>query len=134
MLKVDKQDIINSRLHNPCATLQQIGDKYGITRERVRQILESENLNTTHWKQKYKCLQCGEIIERSRSKSFCSKDCQYNYSYPLIECCICKKLVRRNQGQLYRHDRQNKHYFCSKKCKGTWFGLYGAKRGKQWVK
>ena len=51
--------VIQERTAYPCATLQQIADKYGITKERVRQILASANLATRHRKPGYICNNCG---------------------------------------------------------------------------
>ena len=38
--KCSHSAVIETRKRNPCATLQQIGDKFGVSRERIRQILE----------------------------------------------------------------------------------------------
>ena len=43
-----RDPVIKERAANPYATLKQIADKYGVTKERVRQILASENLPTRH--------------------------------------------------------------------------------------
>lgn len=53
--KVNKQAILDKtkaiiveRISNPHLTLQSIGDKYEVTRERVRQILENAGVPTTY--------------------------------------------------------------------------------------
>lgn len=42
--------VIKIRKENPCATLQQIGDEVGVSRERVRQILSRAKLPTARYK------------------------------------------------------------------------------------
>jgi DNA-directed RNA polymerase sigma subunit (sigma70/sigma32) len=60
---MNTQQIIEYRLRNPCLTLEAVGKHFGISRQRVHQILVSKNQPTKHYiKQKptYKCLQCGK--------------------------------------------------------------------------
>ena len=45
-----RKKVIRIRMANPCATLQQIGDEVGVSRERVRQILSRAKLPTSHYK------------------------------------------------------------------------------------
>jgi hypothetical protein len=44
-----RESVIQTRKSYPCATLQFITEKVGVTRDRVRKILASENLPTRHW-------------------------------------------------------------------------------------
>lgn len=71
-LGINKIDVLNTKVNNPCATLQEIGDKYGVTRERIRQILEPYNLptgRTIKYMTAHVCPICGE------PKSLYSKTC-----------------------------------------------------------
>ena len=86
---INRELVKTARLKNPCATLQQIGNDIGITRERVRQILSEEGLNTSAWKQTYYCLNCDKEIATGRK--FCSKRCDSDYTRIQIECPVCGK-------------------------------------------
>lgn len=46
MTKTNKRTLTIVEMRNGLCTLQEIGDTFGITRERVRQILEAENCTT----------------------------------------------------------------------------------------
>lgn len=108
---------------NPCLTLQSIGDACGISRERVRQILNSENMETKGVVFKRLCLNCEGFL-KSGNRKFCSPKCRYEYNYPLVECMQCHKLFRKWQGYLKRYS----HHFCSRSCKGKWvINRYGTK-------
>ncbi len=115
------------RTANPCAVLQKIGDKVGLSRERVRQILKSEGLQTIHYKQTYVCLNCQkEFLPAcySASKKWCSRNCKHEYTHPLVECDNCHELFRRVRGQLCQPTMKHTHYFCSKFCHGKYAGTH----------
>ena len=126
------QAIVNLRLTNPCATLQQIGTEVGLTRERVRQILSQNELETKAFKQHYLCLNCQQLLRytsRSHSKNekYCSRQCQYDYTHIQIACELCGKLkVYALSDVLYRlRKRCVNHFFCSHHCTGIWLGKMG---------
>jgi uncharacterized CHY-type Zn-finger protein len=87
-------EIIEYRKNNPCLTLQQVGNKYGISRERVRQILKRAKEKTTHYYNNKKvavvCSQCNKIF--------------YLKEYDLIDR---ENLTNKTGGR-----------FCSNKCAG----------------
>lgn len=113
------ESVLEMRTKNPCATLQTIGDKVGVSRERVRQILKRDGLKTkaTSKRKVYLCLNCGKELDGQRKK-FCSRTCQYEYGHPLVECVECHKLFRVRIAQLLRYERS----FCSRECHGRWMG------------
>ncbi len=119
------QAIIEIRKSNPCATLKQIGDKIGVTRERVRQILNENRLPTIHWKQKYLCIVCGsEIKERNRKwkhSAFCSVECGKKYHHPTLICDQCGKAFTRQLSYILR-TKNDAGTFCSRQCYGKWLG------------
>ena len=86
---------IQERITNPCATLETIGGKAGVTKERVRQILKGHGLPTIHWKPKkpeYICFNCGIITHRK--SSLCSPKCwheYYNATIPLYHVAVGAK-------------------------------------------
>ena len=135
-----KYKVVERRLLNPCATLEQIGREVGVTKERVRQILKKYNQPTKHFVQRYLCLNCGSVLPTKNKYSpplFCNKKCRYEYAHPLMECEVCGILVRRNVKRmiwenLHNPLRTGEHIFCGKKCHGIWFGRnYGLGRSKQ---
>jgi len=99
-------EIIEYRKNNPCLTLQQVGNKYGISRERVRQILKRAKEKTTNYYYRglhqvaVVCSQCGktfylkeyDLIDRENRASktggrFCSNSCaaKWNWEHGIFE-------------------------------------------------
>ena len=118
-------EAVKLRNDTPCLTLQQIGDKLGITRERVRQILLNQGKDTKHYIHKniYECLECGTTI-MGNSHYFCSNTCRNKYkNIPLI-CEQCGILFYRTEAQLLHSiKRGQKHIYCSRKCFGHVIGI-----------
>ena len=48
------------RKTTPCLTLQEVGDKLGVTRERARQLLKAGEMPTKRYLRKYYCRKCGK--------------------------------------------------------------------------
>ena len=123
---LDRQSVIEERLNRPDATLQQIGDKYGVNKERVRQILAAENLSTHHQTPRYFCNCCGEIFhpQYNRSKTFCSRDCRKAYNTATLECEGCGRLYSVSYASLIRNIVRygQHHFYCSRSCFGRVIG------------
>ena len=64
MRKVDPKIIANERLTDPSLSMAEIGRKYEISRERVRQILIANNLPTFTKQEKPHCSRCGRTYNR----------------------------------------------------------------------
>ena len=64
MQKVDPTKIISERLTDPAMSMAEIGRKYDISRERVRQILIANNLPTFTKQVKPHCTRCGKTYSR----------------------------------------------------------------------
>ncbi len=114
--------VIGIRESNPCATLQQVGDEVGITKERVRQILVSSSLPTRHYTvpKLFSCLNCGKP---TYNKKYCRKQCWYEYTHPLLTCDTCGTLFRRGQSQIISRANRPVYkggIFCSRKCIGKY--------------
>lgn len=119
-IKQRTQDIVSMRIKNPCATLKQIGDKFGITRERVRQILNKNKLDTHHLcYPKHRCNNCGKPTNH---KLFCSKKCKLEFSKATLICDQCgitfERRVYNMKGNIIRN--HSKNTFCSRRCLGLW--------------
>jgi len=116
-----------TREANRCATLQQIGDKYGVTKERVRQILSREQLPTRAIIERkiVYCLHCGK---ETPNLKFCSHECQQAYHSVEAVCSQCGRMFSLRQSELIARTKHNTTglLFCSKQCYGKWFGTnYG---------
>jgi len=125
------------RHHHPEMTLQQIGDLVSLTRERVRQILVSENLETRSTKQiesinrpNYFCRVCkNEIINNTKSKRFYCDVCIHNGAGKIdkglrrrrvlridVPCDYCQILVTILETA-YKRRQQYKNFYCSRSCR-----------------
>ena len=127
--------IIETRKRNPCATLKQIGDKYHVSRERVRQILIRAGENTAGVRSSIPCVYCGKPLPPGHIK-YCSLECRVKATNITIECPVCGKLFTRTKSSLlYRLNHKQRvngktvqHIFCSEKCRGVYAGNnYGFK-------
>ena len=113
--------VIKERKLNPCATLEQIGQKADVCRERVRQILNKKRLPTRHFVQHYICLQCGKNLAY-RKQPFCSKECRVIYNMIPMECSECGTVFYREKSFAFARLIRNKSgaMFCSKQCQGKY--------------
>ena len=141
--KTTRERVVRMRKLNPCATTVQIGNKYGVSGERVRQILKEESLPTKHFKQTYICNYCGEIIT-SCNKKFCNVDHLMKYTqvhgYAELVCDECGKTFERRL-YLVRHNLITDHanyIFCGNPCKIKWiaknYKLINHSKNKEGVK
>ena len=115
------------RWTNPCATLQEMGNRLGVSRERIRQMLNKMELPTRHYtdKKMVGCLECGNPIEEG--KKFCDRKCQNAYNKILVTCNQCGKLIERIPSVVIFTERRVRmgykgNFYCDRKCFGRWFG------------
>ena len=127
-MTVDKRhSIIATRDRNPCATLQQIADKYDITRERVRQVLASEGRATKAIRlpnPNYICPYCGGV------KSWVSAQCENcqeaeraKVRWVTLICDQCGGTFERRQSEVLIRAKLRGYQgriFCSKRCQGVY--------------
>lgn len=99
---------------NPCMTLQQVGDYYGITRERVRQILRAQG--ATHSRPTrsatWLCIACQKPSTRWRKTGLC-KECRSGVQ---AVCSGCGKLFRRLYSSLSTRRNTHGRVFCNREC------------------
>lgn len=123
------EQVVTLRTVYPCMLLQEIGDKVGLTRERVRQLLKNEGLPTRHHdqRQQYECLQCHTVYPHHRTygdrQGFCSRACRAAYRQIPMVCEECGVVFLRRQSDVInaaKHGQQ--HIFCGRLCHGAWFG------------
>ena len=123
-----KAEFIQARLNNPCATLEELGKKLGVSRERVRQVLKESkvvNVKAYHEKKLVYCLNCGTETD---NQQFCSRDCWKKYKTIEVACSQCHGLFTIGQADLIARTKRHSisQIFCSYKCNGQWAGTnYG---------
>lgn len=132
-----REQVTALRQKNPCLTLQQIGNKVHLTRQRVQQILAGEGLPTAAYRRdrRFVC-RCGKTIEPTIYKSgnryysqYCSKRCRFEAFNVPLACSSCGQISWRKQSQMLHYDkpyahrlRQKTYVFCSRKCQGKYLG------------
>lgn len=111
---VNKEALIKFRKRNPCLSLRVVGDKFGITGERVRQILKRGNAPTKSIRRpKYTCTNCGIKIKKNKS-GFCYKCYKEEHSPVMVACQYCGKLITKQRNLVLKQQ----YGFCSRKCLG----------------
>jgi DNA-directed RNA polymerase subunit RPC12/RpoP len=124
-----KELVIKLREKSPCMTLQAIGDRCGVSRERVRQILKSEGMETKHFdtRVKYYCTRCGKRILDPYTRNNGAKTprklcllCSHEVHHVKVICSICGKDFEIKTSALL--DRVNRAkgggLYCSVACSG----------------
>ena len=124
---VNRESVKQLRLQHSDWTLQQIGEKVGLTRERVRQILKTSGLQTKKiFPVLNKCIDC----EKKKSgiyNSRCQK-CLYIKNSVFRSCEQCGTV---NRYQL-SYAKRTKINFCGRICHGKWLGHnFGRGRSKK---
>lgn len=136
--------VVTLRQENPDMTLQQIATAVNRTRERVRQILVSEEMETRSAKRVESasrptplCRICNKEIFRPPSRhrrTYCDECIRTKVwridmglrkrRIPQIDtpCAYCKKTVTMRETLYKRHQTLHKYFYCSKSCrsKGLW--------------
>ena len=113
---------VKLRKQYPEMTLQQIGNKVGLTRQGVSIVLVNQKLAPGHHLysklDKY-CPLCGVKLTAAQYRNiYCSLKCFKKDHNRVITCVQCnkQKLIRKAN-----YERYNMH-FCSRKCHGAWLG------------
>jgi Zn finger protein HypA/HybF involved in hydrogenase expression len=143
--KIDKRDKMMLEMRKRGLTLEEIGDSFNITRERVRQLLallRNAGFDTPHRlirpdsKVNVKCSKCGKEFKRSKwhaqrvRTTLCSKKCLRTPGSPYsgfgaikVICTNCDKEFERIPkyhsmivyNRLKKSNMSQRHY-CSRKC------------------
>ncbi|MEK6878660.1 MAG: sigma factor-like helix-turn-helix DNA-binding protein, partial [Nanoarchaeota archaeon] len=125
--KTTRTKVARYRIKHSDWTLQQIGTKCGVSRERIRQILKKMGLQTRsdHFIKIKKCVGCDNIVT-SRDRIYCSNDCYTNNHSILVFCSTCQKVKRIRKADYNRNNNQRRYtgrFFCDRNC------FYISKRG-----
>jgi len=113
-------------------TLQNVGDRYHITRERVRQLFEASahlklhDLRRKQFKIKnsFKCWYCGKTgySLKGHSKRYCSIRCRkWGHYYQYFGLYICNQC---GKGFFRRRSDGSTKRFCGKSCQGSWLAKH----------
>ena len=113
---------IELRKHHPEMTLQAIGTELGISRERVRQILTSENLETRSVGRIPEpmplCRTCNNPVP-IRRRIYCSSECQRPYGKTTVNCHFCNTEITLMTSQYNARTSRNVHIHCSRECRNA---------------
>lgn len=120
MMESTRDVVLRLRLENPLISASAIARLVNRSRERVRQILLSEGLETKRIKVRRFCETCGAVLNR-RQRRFCSRPCVFESHYITIVCDVCELSFRRTKGWANAAiKRQYSHIFCTKFCQGRY--------------
>jgi len=133
-----RHDIVTLRQENPAMTLQHIAIIVNRSRERVRQILVSENIETRSAKRVKSanrptplCRLCNtEILTyRSKTRVYCDECVRTKVSHidrglrirriprVHIPCCYCDAIIDMRKTLYESHQKLYKNLFCSTSCR-----------------
>ena len=109
------------RNNHPEITLQEIGSHVGISRERVRQILSSANLETRSRGRTLPmpdCRHCGTPLP-NRRRRYCGPKCQYPNGKTTTYCHYCNKEIILMTSVYISRQSRSKHIHCSRDCRNN---------------
>ena len=123
-------DILDARRNHPDLTLRHIGEMYGVSAERVGQVLKAHGLPTVAVKPpkppKPTCSLCGGPVS-NRTVTIC-RQCRLKNAWVTLTCTTCKKQFPRRQGDIDGINRNpaytTKRPFCSPQCFGRYVGTH----------
>lgn len=118
-MKVNSLHIVEFKESNPKMALRKIGEIFGISGERVRQICSVYHVETKRIVSSHPCKSCGLSIVGQLSKKFCSEDCWFHYLYMSLMCDTCYQVFfRRRTVVLKQVDdvRYKGRNYCSREC------------------
>ena len=120
-MTIGNRDGVKSlRIANPDMTLREIGEELGITRERVRQILTSEHLETRSTARiptpMPPCKRCGNPV-LYRKRLFCSRICQRPTGRTIVMCHSCGKEISLMTSIYKTRHARAAHIHCSRTCR-----------------
>ena len=137
---IDYDLVIQMRLEHPEFTLRELGEKFNVSREYIRQILSSANVETRSYNRVVSSLMplancaipdCENRIEK-KGMTFCRRCIDGGYwstflgsrkrKVPRVtfQCKRCNKDITMRQTLYERQKRQYINTFCSQKCRSLY--------------
>ena len=111
-------EIVLERQENRYATLREIGEKFGVTRQYVHKVLKKQNIPTLRLKKERFsiCKICDLRIDGSLAKVHQGK-CHGEYYYKIVRCdnCFAKWHMKRSV-LISKIKRKDRHGYCSRSC------------------
>ena len=119
----NRATVVKLRKEQPNMTLQEMGGQIGISRERVRQILVSENLSTRSIKEVERrtfkplprCESCN-LPTKAYNRKYCSNNCRFPNGWTTFACYRCGKEITIETSQYKKRVKHYNHIHCSKSC------------------
>lgn len=115
-----RDDIVRLRTTYPEMTLSDIGGELGLSRERVRQILVQENLETRSTGRipipMPTCKMCNNLVP-TRKHTYCSPKCQRPNGRTTTRCYGCNKEITLMTSQYKARTQKALHVHCSRACR-----------------
>ncbi len=106
------------RVEYPFATLQEIGEKFGVSRQYVYKVLNHAGVPTLRAKRQrlIHCKMCDQKVEESMSKTHKGK-CHGEYYFISVHCYNCNaSWSMRRSVLLQKKRRGDRHIYCSRSC------------------
>jgi len=119
MSKIQTSQIVQFKLMNPTMALRKIGEIFGISGERVRQICSVYQVETKRIISSHPCKGCGESIVGQVAKKFCSTECLFHYLYTALICNSCNQIFYRRRTIVLKQEddpRYKGRNYCSRVC------------------
>jgi len=120
MTSHSRDKVIEIRKDNPDMTLLEIGIETGVSKQRVSQILISENLETRSTHRiplpMPACKRCGVPVPYRR-RLYCSSTCQRPAGKTVIVCHFCGKEVSLMTSMYKIRVTRSKYMHCSRACR-----------------
>ncbi len=118
---VDPSRIVQLRINNPCMSMAWIANIVGLSRERVRQVLNEHGEDTRAQRSPRKwnlCPVCGKV--KPKRKRFCNIKCRRAASRVNILCKQCGKmkevLVSQVMSYVGTQHENTRLLYCSREC------------------
>ena len=140
--RITREDLVKA-VSGEYRTLQSIGDEFGVTRERIRQLIVQHGLQNASGRIKPDsrptCKECGLKINGNKGRSFHSS-CYEKYVWATLSCAQCNKEFKLRKKDLKRRQERRSDwtkntFFCSRECYGSYWGTrfgFGASISKSW--
>ena len=121
---LNKESIKEFRRVDPTRKAVSMAQELGITRERVRQILNDLSLPTSFYAISQTCLnkECSNTVPKHRISQTCSSEYATALRMGEFTCAFCGKIKKMRKSLIQTQKNRYKNLHCSRSCssKGYW--------------